>query len=59
MGVAIYERNNQLLVPGRKQGIVTEEDPAAVADGAAAKPMSEQIELALQPPKNTQSSQSA
>jgi hypothetical protein len=59
MGVAIYERNNQLLVPGRKQGIVTEEDPAAVADGAAAKPMSEQMELALQPPKNTQSSQSA
>jgi hypothetical protein len=29
MGVAIYERNNKLLVPGRKQELVTEEDPAA------------------------------
>jgi hypothetical protein len=53
MGVAIYERNNQLLVPGRKQGIVTEEDPTAVADGAAAKPMSEQTEPTSQPPTNT------
>jgi hypothetical protein len=35
MGVAIYGKSNQLLVPGHKQGIVTEEDPAAVADGAA------------------------
>jgi hypothetical protein len=37
MGVVIYGRNNQLLVPGREQGIVVEEDPSAVADGAAAK----------------------
>jgi hypothetical protein len=53
MGVAIYGRNNQLLVPGREQGIVTEEDPAAVAKGAAAKPMSEQTELTSHPPTNT------
>jgi hypothetical protein len=53
MGVAIYGRNNQLLVPGHKQGIVTEEDPAAVADGAAVKPMSEQTEPTLQPPTIT------
>jgi hypothetical protein len=62
MGVAIYGRNNQLLVAVREQGIVTEEDPsavangAAVADGAAAKPMSEQTEPTLQPPTNTRSS---
>jgi hypothetical protein len=38
MGVAIYGRNNELLVPGLKQ-----EDPAAVADnGAAATLMSEE-----------------
>jgi hypothetical protein len=38
MGVAIYRRNAELLVPGRKQ-----EDPAAVAnDGAAAMLMLEQ-----------------
>jgi hypothetical protein len=38
MGVAIYGRNDELLVPGRKQ-----EDPAAVAnDGAAAMLMLEQ-----------------
>jgi hypothetical protein len=59
IGLAIYGRNNQLLVPGRKQGIVTEEDPAAVADGAAMKPMSEQTEPTLQPPTNTRSSPSA
>jgi hypothetical protein len=53
MGVAIYGRNNQLLVPGREQGIVKEEDPAVVADGASAKPMSEQTEQTLQPPTNT------
>jgi hypothetical protein len=59
MGVAIYGRNNQLFVPGHEQGIVTEEDPTAVADGAAAKPMSEQTELTAQPPTNTPSSRSA
>jgi hypothetical protein len=32
MGVAIYGRNDELLVPGCKQKIVTEEDPAAVAN---------------------------
>jgi hypothetical protein len=38
MGVAIYGRNDELLVPGRKQ-----EDPAAVAnDGAAATLMLEE-----------------
>jgi hypothetical protein len=50
---------NQLLVPGRKQGIVMEEDHAAVADGAAAKPMSEQTVSTSQPPTNTRSSRSA
>jgi hypothetical protein len=29
MGVAIYSRNNELLVPGREQEHVQEEDPAA------------------------------
>jgi hypothetical protein len=38
MGVSIYDRNNELLVPGSKQEL-SEEDPAADADGAAAKPM--------------------
>jgi hypothetical protein len=56
MGVAIYGRNNKLLIPGREQGIVTKEDPAAVADGAAAKPMWEQTEPTSQPPTNTRSS---
>jgi hypothetical protein len=38
MGVAIYGRNDELLVPGRKQ-----EDPATVAnDGAAATLMWEE-----------------
>jgi hypothetical protein len=59
MGEAIYGRNNQLLAPGHEQGIITEEDPAAVADGATAKSMSEQTEPTLQPPTNTQSSRSA
>jgi hypothetical protein len=59
MGVAIYGRNNKLLVPGRKQGIVMKEDPAAVADGAVAKPMLEQTEPTTQPSTNTRSSQSA
>jgi hypothetical protein len=48
MGVAIYGRNNELLVPGQKQ-----EHPAAVADGAAATLMSEQTEPTSQPPTNT------
>jgi hypothetical protein len=42
MGVAIYGRNNKLLVPGQKQ-----EDPAAVADGAAATLMSEEDPAAV------------
>jgi hypothetical protein len=43
MGVAIHGRNNELLVPGRKQ-----EDPAAVADdGAAATLMSEEDPTAV------------
>jgi hypothetical protein len=56
--VAIYGRNNKLLVPGREQGILTEEDPAAVADGAAAMLMSQQTEPTLQPPTNIRSSRS-
>jgi hypothetical protein len=59
MGVVIYGRNNELIIPGREQGIVTEEDPATVADGAAAKPMPEQTEPTKQPSTNTRSSQSA
>jgi hypothetical protein len=73
--VAIYGRNNKLLVPGRKQedpaavadgaaamlmlGQTEQEDPAVVADGAAAMLMSEQTEPTLQQRTNTQSSQSA
>jgi hypothetical protein len=46
MGVAIYGRNNNLLMPGRKQ-----EDPAADADdGAAAMLRLEQTEPTSQPP---------
>jgi hypothetical protein len=71
MGVAIYGRNNKLLVPGRKQEdpaavadgaaamLMSEEDPAAVAEGAVAMLMSEQTEPTLQPPTNSQSSRSA
>jgi hypothetical protein len=70
MGVAIYGRNNKLLVPGQKQEdpaavangatatLMSEEDPAAVAKRAAAMLMSEQTEPTLQPPTNTRSSQS-
>jgi hypothetical protein len=58
MGVAIYGRNNKLHVPGREQELVTEEDPATVADGATAKPMPEQMEPTTQPTTNTRSSQS-
>jgi hypothetical protein len=54
MGVAIYSRNNELLVPGRKQELVPEEDPAMAADSAAAKPMREQTEPTTQPTTNTQ-----
>jgi hypothetical protein len=54
MGVAIYGRNNKLLVPGREQELVPEEDPAAAADGAATKPMPEPT---TQPTTKTQSSQ--
>jgi hypothetical protein len=51
MRVAIYGRNNELLVPSRKQ-----EDPAAVADdGAAAMLMSEQTEPTLRQPTHTRS----
>jgi hypothetical protein len=42
--------------PGRKQELVPEEDPAAAADGAAAKPMPEPT---TQPTTNTRSSRSA
>jgi hypothetical protein len=56
MGMAIYGRNNELLIPGRKQELITEEDPAAVAEGAAGKPMPEQTEPTTQPSTNTQSS---
>jgi methylase of polypeptide subunit release factors len=45
MGVAIYGKNDELLVARCEQEL-SEEDPAAVADGAAAKPM-------LQPKTNT------
>jgi hypothetical protein len=50
MGVAIYGRNNKLLLPGREQELVPEEDPAAAADGASAKPMPEPT---TQPTTNT------
>jgi hypothetical protein len=53
MGVAIYGRNNQLLVPGREQKLVPEEDPTA------AKPMLEQTEPTTQPTTKTRSSRSA
>jgi hypothetical protein len=53
IGVAIYGRNNKLHIPGREQGIVREEYPAAVADGAAAKPMPEQTEPTTQPSTTT------
>jgi hypothetical protein len=69
MGVAIYGRNDELLVPGRKQEdpapvadngaaatLMSEEDPAAVAKRAAAMPMSEQTELTLRHPTHTRSS---
>jgi hypothetical protein len=59
MGVAIYGRNIKLLVPGLEQELLTEEDPAMVADGAAAKPMPEQTEPTTQPTTNTRSSRSA
>jgi hypothetical protein len=51
MGVAIYGRNNELLVAGCKQEL-SEEDPAAVANCATVKPMP-------QPTTNTRSSQYA
>jgi hypothetical protein len=51
MGVAIYGRNNELLVPGHKQELVPEEDPA--------KPMPQQTEPTTQPTTNTRSSRSA
>jgi hypothetical protein len=59
MGVAIYARNNELLVPGRKQEdpaavaddptamLMLEEDPTAFADGAAAMLMSEEDPAAV------------
>jgi hypothetical protein len=53
MGVAIYGRNNELLFPGWEQGILTKEDPVAVADGTAAKPMPEQTEPTTQPSTHT------
>jgi hypothetical protein len=53
MGVAIYRGNNELLVPGREQELLMEEDPSAVADGAMAKPMLEQTEPTTQPTTNT------
>jgi hypothetical protein len=53
MGVAIYGRNNKLLIPGHEQGIVTEEDSAAVADCAVAKPLPEQTEPTTQSSTNT------
>jgi hypothetical protein len=56
MGMAIYSRNNKLLVPGCKQELVKEEDPAAAADGAGAKLMPEQTEPTTQPTMNTRSS---
>jgi hypothetical protein len=71
MGVAIYGRNDKLLVPGRKQEdpaavandgaaatLMLEEDPPAVAKRAAAMLMSEQTEPTLQPPTHTRSSRS-
>jgi hypothetical protein len=59
MAVAIYKRNNKLLVPGCEQELVQEEDPSAAANGAAAKPMPEQTEPTTQPTTNTRSSRSA
>jgi hypothetical protein len=80
MGVAIYRRNDKLLVPGRKQEdpaavndngagamlmleqtgptlrLMSEEDPAAVAERAAAMLMSEQTEPTSRQPTHTQSS---
>jgi hypothetical protein len=56
MGVAIYGRNNEHLVPGCQQELVPEEDTAVAADGTAAKPMPEPT---TQPTANTQSSRSA
>jgi hypothetical protein len=50
MGVALYGRNNELLVAGDDE--LLEEDPAAVTDGAAAK-------LMPQPTTNTRSCRSA
>jgi hypothetical protein len=71
MGVAIYGRNNKLLVPCRRQEdpaavaengapalLMSEEDPAAVAERAAAMLMSEQTEPTLQQQTHTRSSQS-
>jgi hypothetical protein len=49
MGVAIYSRYDELLVPDREQEL-SEEDPAAVVDGAAAKLMPQ---LTSQPTTNT------
>jgi hypothetical protein len=56
MGVAIYGRNNQLLVPGCEQGNVTERRSCRGRQWLAAMPMSEQTEPTSQPPTNTQSS---
>jgi hypothetical protein len=53
MGGEIYRRKHELLVPGREQELVPEEDPTATADGAAAKPMPEQMEPTTQPTTNT------
>jgi hypothetical protein len=82
MGVTIYGRNNELLVPGRKPEdpaavandgaaamlmseqmgptlrLMSEEDPAAVAERTAAMLMSEQTELTLRHPTHTRSSRS-
>jgi hypothetical protein len=53
-GSGNLREEQKLLVPGREQELVPEEDPAAAADGAATKPMPEPT---TQPTTKTQSSQ--